>query len=305
MKRPKIPIGLRTIKTVAAVIISMFVVDSLGATTSKLIFAMLGAMAAVEPTFKESLQSCIAQIIGVLFGALVGVLLLMLPLPPLVLVGIGMVLVITLYNLLHIHYSPSLPCFILVMLCTGNETYPLIYAVGRIWDTAVGLCTGMLINMLIFPYDNSRMIRTTAESLDQEVLHFLEDLFDGDDNIPNVELMQMKIDTMANQLQQYANQKLFRNLSRQKRQLEAFRTCQTQARQLIAQMEVLCAMGRPGRLNEENRRRLQAAGAHIRDQRTLNSIMERDVVTNYHISQILTLRLQLLETVQRSKVPTK
>ena len=74
-KRSRVHIGLRTIKTVVAVIISMIIVDFYGATTSKLIFAMLGAMAAVQPTFKESADSCITQIVGVLFGAVAGVLL--------------------------------------------------------------------------------------------------------------------------------------------------------------------------------------------------------------------------------------
>ena len=52
-KRLRIHIGLRTIKTAIAVIISMIIVDFYGATTSKLIFAMLGAMAAVMPTFRN------------------------------------------------------------------------------------------------------------------------------------------------------------------------------------------------------------------------------------------------------------
>ena len=53
-KRLRIHIGLRTIKTAIAVIISMIIVDFYGATTSKLIFALLGAMAAVMPTCRES-----------------------------------------------------------------------------------------------------------------------------------------------------------------------------------------------------------------------------------------------------------
>ena len=71
-QKKRVHIGLRTIKTAAAVVVSMMIVDAYGATTSKLIFAMLGAMAAVQPTFKESLASCLTQIIGVIFGALVG-----------------------------------------------------------------------------------------------------------------------------------------------------------------------------------------------------------------------------------------
>ena len=94
----KIHIGLRTVKTAVAVIIAMYLVDHLGTTPSKLIFAMLGAMAAVQPTFRESLESCLTQIVGVLFGAVSGVALMSAQLPHLVAAGIGIVMVITLYN---------------------------------------------------------------------------------------------------------------------------------------------------------------------------------------------------------------
>ena len=129
--RQYFPVGLRTIKTAIAVIVAMLIVDAYGASTSKLIFAMLGAMAAVQPTFQESLESCLTQIVGVLFGALVGILLLALPLSALAATGIGIVLVITLYNLLHIHFSPSLPCFIVVMLCTVPDIQPITYSQMR------------------------------------------------------------------------------------------------------------------------------------------------------------------------------
>ena len=93
---PKFRIGPRIIKTAIAVIVSMLIVDTYGATTSRLVFAMLGAMAAVQPTFTESVESCLTQIVGVLFGALVGVVLMRLPINHLVAVGIGIILVITL-----------------------------------------------------------------------------------------------------------------------------------------------------------------------------------------------------------------
>ena len=96
-RRPsKIKIGLRTLKTAVAVVASMAVVNIYGATTSKLIFAMLGAMAAMETTFKESLYSCLTQIVGLLFGALAAVLLMKTPIYPLAAAGIGIILVITL-----------------------------------------------------------------------------------------------------------------------------------------------------------------------------------------------------------------
>ena len=49
---------------------------------------------------------------------------------------------------------------------------------------------------------------------------------------------------------------------------------------------------------EENRRRLKANGAEIRDERPLRDHQERDVVTNYHVRQILSLRVDLLESLK-------
>ena len=292
------PIGLRTVKTAAAIVISMFIVDAWGATSSRLIFAMLGAMAAVQPTFKESVESCLTQILGVLLGGLAGVFLLQLPIHPHVAAGIGVVLVITFYNACHIRFSPSLPCFIVVLLCTTPDILPISYALGRFWDSTIGLGVGMVINTLVFPYDNSRRIRSSAESLDQALIVFLEELFDGDLVLPDAADMSKTIDDMEKQLRIFANQKLILHLRRQRRQLEQFRLCEGKARQLVAHMEVLSHMDRPGRLNDENRRRLAACGASIADRRPLDSVTEKDIVTNYHVSQILTLQRELLETLR-------
>ena len=292
------PIGLRTLKTAAAIVISMFIVDAYGASSSRLIFAMLGAMAAVQPTFKESVESCLTQISGVFLGALAGVLLLSLPIHPLVAAGIGVVLVIMVYNALHIRFSPSLPSFIVVLLCTTPGVQPLSYGLGRIWDTAIGLGVGMAINTLIFPYDNSRRIRSTIESLHKELILFLEDMFDGDNILPDAGDTSHTIDDMHKQLKIFENQKLMFHLRRQKRDLERFRQCEGKARELLAHMEVLSRMGVPGRLSEENRQRLISCGACVRDRRQLSSVMEKDIVTNYHVSRVLTLRLELLEALK-------
>lgn len=300
-KRFRIGIGLRTIKTALSVIIAMVVVESFGATTSRMIFAMLGAMAAMEPTFKDSLEACIVQTASLILGGIVGVLLLMLKLPMLVTAGIGILLVITIYNGCRFRFSPSLACLIVVTLCTSDLEQPVLYAAGRVWDTALGLLVGMAVNTLIFPYDNSNQIRTLIESLDQEVIRFLEELFDGDDVLPDAGKMTRKINDMARQLKIFENQRLIFRLSRRKQELEQFRSCEGMARELLARMEVLSRMGRPGRLNDENRQRLKSCGAQIRDVRVLKNPQERDVVTNYHVRQILFLRAELLEAMQGLK----
>lgn len=292
-------IGLRTIKTAFAVIISILLVDIYGTSSSKLIFAMLGAMVAVQPTFKESVESCLTQIVGVLFGAAVGVLLLYLRLPSLAVVGIGVVLVITLYNMLRIRYAPGLPCLIVVILCTTPGIQPITYALGRIWDSTIGMAVGMAINMLIFPYDNSRRIRDTAESLDRDVIAFLEDMFDGDDRLPDTRQIGAKLADLAAQLKIFANQKLILRLRRQHRELDTFRLCEGKARELVARMEVLSLMEQPGQLTQENCNSLRQLGAVLPQPGIALAVEERDVVTNYHIRQILKLRRELLEVLEK------
>ncbi len=298
-KHKRFRIGLRTFKTAVAVILSMMIVTSYGTTTSRLIFAMLGAMAAMEHTFKESLESCLTQILGMFFGALAGVLLLSLPLPPLLVVGIGIVFIITLYNVFHIRFSPSLPCLIVVVLCTTPDIQPFTYALGRFWDTAIGLVVGMVINTLIFPYNNSRQIRVTAECLEKELITFLEDMFDGDTYLPNTEEMTHMIDEMQKQLQIFSQQWLLLYLKRNRQKLENFQLLEGKARQLVAQMEVLCRMDCPGILSEDNRKQLKECGADIRDERVIDVEQETDIVTNYHVAQILTLRRELIDVLRR------
>lgn len=300
--RHRIPlphIGLRTVKTTAAIIISMMLVYFYGTTDSRYIFAMLGAMAAMEHTFSESLEACLTQFLGVLFGAILSLLLLLLPIHSVLQCAIGILLSITLYNALRIRFSPSLPCMLIVIMCTTPDIQPIPYAISRFWDTAIGLFVGMLINTLVFPYDNSRRIRESVESLDKEVIRFLEEMFDGDRVLPDPMIMARKIDELEQQLRIFNKQKLFLHRRRQDADRKQFLICKSNARELLAQMEVLGHMDHLGRLNEENRRKLTAAGADIRDKRRLDNPTERDIVTNYHVSQILTLRKQLLEALKK------
>lgn len=295
----RVSVGPRTVKTAVAVILSMLVAELLGASEYEMIFAMLGAMAAVEPTFTDSVESSLTQIIGVIFGAGIGLLLQLISIPALVACGIGIVIVITAYNALRLRFSPGLPCLIVVMLCIGAEERPVMYALERICNTAIGLFIGMAINMLVMPYDNSRQIRRTARSLDKELRSFLENTFDGDDILPDAEIVTRMISDMDRQLTIFAKQKLLWRLRRQQEELSRFRVFENKAHTLVAQMKVLSQMEKPGRLSKENREQLEAIGANIKDTRAIDIETQEDIVTNYHVSQILRLRSELMEILRK------
>lgn len=297
-KWSKIRIGPRTLKTALAVILSIIAVYFYGSSTSNLIFATIGALSAMGATFRESLESCISQIAGVIFGVVAGVLLLSMHMPPLLASGIGIIIVITFYNILHISFSPSLACIVVVTICNLSDTTPFIYAMERIWDTAIGLAIGMAINLFIFPYDNSKHIRNTIHRLDKELIIYLEDMFDGDENLPNVNKMVNSFDEIENGLRIFSDQKLLYRRKKQKNDLSSFLNCEEKARQLVVHLEILSELSFPGVLNPYNRERLERNGAKIKDQRVLSDPTELDIVTNYHVSQVLNLRRELINALK-------
>ena len=299
-KWSRLRVGPRTMKTALAVILSIIMVSFYGSSTSNLIFATIGALSAMGATFKESVSSSISQIAAVVFGALAGVLLLSLHMPPLPASGIGIIVVITFYNLLRLKISPTLACIVVVTICNLTSTPPFVYAMERIWDTAIGLLVGMLINLFIFPYDNSKQIRNTIYRLDKELILYLEDMFDGDENLPNVNKMLSSLDEIDHGLKIFSDQKLLYHRRKQRNDLTSLMDCEEKARQLVIHLEILSELPFPGVLNLYNRERLERNGAKIKDQRIPAEPTELDVVTNYHVSQVLDLRRELINTLREN-----
>lgn len=299
-KWSRLRIGPRTLKTALAVTLSIVMVSFYGSSTSNLIFATIGALSAMGATFKESLESCFSQIAGVLFGVIAGVLLLSMHMPTLLASGIGVIVVITFYNLLRLRISPTLACIVVVTICNLTSTTPFVYAMERIWDTAIGLLIGMLINLFVFPYDNSKQIRNTIYRLDKELILYLEDMFDGDENLPNVNKMVRSLDEIDHGLKIFSDQKLLYRRKKQRNDLSSLWDCEEKARQLVVHLEILSALPFPGVLNPYNKERLERNGAKIRDQRIPAEPTELDVVTNFHVSQVLNLRRELINALREN-----
>ena len=296
----KIPVGLRTIKTTVAVLLALLVVQPYGTSTAKVVFATIGAMSAVGPTFKASAVACLTQICSVTVGAVMSIIMMQLQVLPMVAVGIGIIILLWMYQYSHLKLLPVLPCLVLVNICLtpGIEAVP--YALGRLWDTAIGLGIGMLINTLIFPYDNSQKIRQTMAGLDSDLILFLVDMFSGDKHLPEAKPIEKKVTALEGQLTLFSEQRLLRR-KRQKLEIQALRTCEDIAHELLVELETLRNMERRGRLNDENRRALQALGANIPAGEYQAEQTTEDVVVNYHVARVLYLRQELKKELGRGK----
>ena len=294
----KVPVGLRMIKTAVAVILALLVVQPYGATTAKVVFATIGAMSAVGPTFKASLAACLTQFCSVTVGAVLSIVMMWLQVPPIPAVGIGIIILLWMYQYSHLKLLPLLPCLVLVNICLNPEVEAVSYSLGRLWDTAIGLGIGMVINTLVFPYDNSRKIRQTMEGLDSDLIHFLEDLFDGDAHLPEAGQLSRKINALEGQLALFADQRLFRR-KRQKRELQTLRTCEDIAHELLVELETLRNMERLGCLNQENRQALRSLGAKLSEEPPKRQESVEDVVVNYHVARALHLRQELKQALKK------
>lgn len=300
LKRFHSPVGLRTVKTALAVCAALFVVEQYGTSADKMVFAVMGAVAAMEPTIKASLRSSGAQIISVVLGVLLSIVMRLFELPSVFTAGVGVILVMMMYHVLHWRASPLMPCLILMTIGTNPELSAVSYGLARIWDTAIGLTIGMLVNMLVFPYDNSKQIRQTMAGLDEDLIVFLEDMFDGDEHLPETEAMTRKIDSLEHQLALFADQRLFRR-RRQKRLLSQLQGCGDLAQALLTEVQTLRNIEHVGRLNRTNRERLRDLGAKISVEEPNNRFSVEDLVVNYHMTKALELREQLKEELSKNR----
>lgn len=292
LRKLHIPVGMRTVKTAIAVTLSLLIIEHLGTSSAKIIFAVIGAIAAMENTFKAALRNCVSQIGGVIIGTILAIIMRQFPIPGIAAVGLGIILTMAIFQLLRWNQSPVLACLILVTICTDSSIVAHSYGLARIWDTAIGLGIGLAVNMLIVPYDNSKKIRRLVMSLDKDLIAFLEDMFDGDDELPETVEMGGVNDELEIQLAIFADQRLFRR-RRQKTLLGQLQRCQDLARELLVEVRTLRNMNCTGRLNEHNRHRLQLLGARVPKLKQKGEFSTEEVVINYHVSHLLDLREKL------------
>ncbi len=298
LRKLHIPVGMRTVKTAIAVSLSLIVIEHLGSSSAKIIFAVIGAMAAMDNSLKASLRNCAAQIGGVIIGMVLAIIMRQFPIPGVVAVAIGIVVTMAVFQLLHWNQSPVLACIILVTICTDSSIVAHTYCLQRIWDTAIGLGIGLAVNMLILPYDNSKKMRRLLASLDKDMVSFLEDMFDGDNVLPDTQEMAGVNDELEIQLAIFAEQRLFRR-KRQKTLLRRLQHCRELARELLVEMRALRNMNKTGRLTEQNRHRLSLLGATVPKLKGKGDFSPEEVVINYHVSRMLDLREELKRELEK------
>ena len=281
----KLPIGPRTLKTALAVVFSMVLASFFGELS---IFPALSAIAVMSRAFTDGLQECRNQAVGITIGGILGChTCLVCPDPPILLMGVGVVVVIFLCTSLHVAFSCSLSCAIFIIACMTEPNEVVASTLTRLFHTAIGLSVGLSINYLIVPYDNRaamvRLLRRLLELL-PDYLH--QCLYQG--LHPDLTALEDILDTVHRELATYRRQRFRRRAFHQQEAAYLAGCCQL-AERAVHELTALCTLDAVGTPDPSNLQRLTVLGV-LPEPLALPGKpcdSDTDTVTNYHLRMLL------------------
>ena len=165
-------IGLRTLKTGLAVTLSILVANALDLQYP--FYAAIAAIISMDVTAINSVKMGRNRLLGTFIGAVVGTVLSYIDRGNPFLCGLGVIIATTLCNTFKLKGSVTISGVVLCAIMVLIDKSPIFYTTNRIFDTLVGVCIAVLVNCLIFPYNNAR-------HLDDIVV----DLWDQSDKLMN------------------------------------------------------------------------------------------------------------------------
>lgn len=184
-------IGLRTIKTGIAVMLSVVVAQILNLEYP--FFIAMTALISMDKTMGNSLKMGRNRVVGTFFGACIGVILSYIDRGNPILCGLGMICLIQLCNVTKLKGSITIGGIVMMAIMVHTDKTPLFYGFHRTFDTLIGATLSFLVNALIFPY-------STVKRLDETTLKLWEESDVCIEAIKRHELV--NLDEMKNQLQE-------------------------------------------------------------------------------------------------------
>lgn len=283
MKQP-MP-GLRTLKTALAVTLSVLLARCFSSRSLTVFYAAFGALIAMETTFSKSLMQGLTQLVGVLFGSILGYAALLL-FPggvPAWVVGLGVLLLITLLLLLRLPFTVSLACIIFLSACLTPTDTVLRDSVLRLRDTSLGVGIALLVNVTVRPYNNRHRIEALLTRLRERLPKDLEGIVvygRFPELQPSVELLR-RIDR---ELELYRSQRFFHRKNDEEARLFG---CAQLAGRMVQELEAICGMDCLGDLSAENLAAMQSLGLCIPAPVKRKCTENDTVVMNYHLEKLL------------------
>lgn len=281
------PFGSRILKSALSVTLAIFLVRLITENTDAVFFAAFGALLGIERTLSAALRQGLTQIVSVICGTVLGYIsALFFPvMTPALLVGVGILLLITLCNRLKIHYAITLSCLVFLSATLTPSEDLLGDSIQRVVYTAMGIAMALLINAVIRPYNNKRRITELLQSLRDQLLLQVEQIVVLE-RFPDLAKDLVLVRRLDQELELYHEQHFFH---RRQDDEALLRGCHQLAQRMMQELEAICGMDCLGDIAQENRELLEASGLKIPPERLLpRKCTRRDtIVMNYHLEKFL------------------
>ena len=293
--RVHLHIGLRAFKTALAVTVTLLIAKALG--TYSPIFSGLGAIVAMARTLKDALREARTQFVGVILGGIIGFLLLLIsPVPSPLLTGVGILAAIVLCNLLGLYYAVSLSAIIVLSVCVSTSGSPMIEMVYRLVDTSIGLIVGLVVNMLIKPYNNRPRVVSLLYQVADSVPGYLDSCI-LKNLYPDLAELEKTLRALEVEFEIYRKQH-FRYREAHNRDAIFLQGVIQLAVRIDQELSALACMDTFGMPEEKNLARLRELGLCVPDHLERKCTEEDSTVTNYHLEKALDARDCLIELLQ-------
>lgn len=197
-------IGMRNIKTALSVFLCVviFQVFNMGSSFYAAIAAIISMQSSVVDTFKTGKN----RMLGTFLGAFIGLIFALIgPANPL-LIGLGIIIIISVSNWLGWNKSISIAGVVFIAIMVNlNGKSPWTYSFYRIVDTLVGISIAVLINYFISPPINTGKISEHCQALTSMLLEkFKTKLCLGEEI--NIEELNKKIISLEKEFNNYRNE---------------------------------------------------------------------------------------------------
>lgn len=148
MNRAKI--GMRTIKTVFAVILTLIIANIVGLNSP--ILAGVAAIMTMESSVSESFVTGKNRMFGTILGGLIGLIASYIAPGNYLLIAVGLIIIISICNFFGWEKAVRMAMVVFLVIVTGyGEGNQFNYAFNRTLDTLVGVIVGTAINFFIRP----------------------------------------------------------------------------------------------------------------------------------------------------------
>lgn len=149
-------IGLRTIKTGIAVMLSVIVAQIFDFEYP--FFIAMTSIISMDKTMDNSLKMGRNRVIGTFFGACIGIGLSYIDRGNALLCGLGMIILIQICNATKLKGSITIGGIVMMAIMVHTDRTPLFYGFHRTLDTLIGATLSFIVNITIFPYSTVKRL---------------------------------------------------------------------------------------------------------------------------------------------------